>query len=472
MGRAILKNPGNSAKNVCFDQELISRYGGRGPRYTSYPTALQFDESLTVEKYKRAVSLSNDSERPLSLYVHIPFCESLCYYCACNKIVTRNAERVEKYLGHLYREIDLQGALFNNDRVVEQLHFGGGTPTYLNVEQLCDLMTHIAGSFKLDHSDNREFSIEVDPRTVNATTLKVLTDLGFNRLSLGIQDFEPEVQRAINRTQDKADVQALVDQARSVGFRSVSFDLIYGLPLQTVKSFDRTIDQVIAMQPDRLAVYNYAHLPERFKGQRMIREEDIPLAETKLQILDHTISKLSEAGYIYIGMDHFALPEDELVRAQRNNTLQRNFQGYSTHRDCDLIALGVSAIGHIGNTYVQNAATTMEYEALLEVGKLPVKRGIEVDADDQLRAQVIQELMCHDQLVFSDFSKSNNIDFHDYFAPELARLGPLADDGLVLIGPEGIQITAKGRLLLRSIAMAFDRYIAEDSNDGRFSKAI
>jgi len=472
MDRVRRQTSGNPAAAVCFDQELVARYGGRGPRYTSYPTALQFDESLTVGDYKQAVRLSNESGRPLSLYVHIPFCESLCYYCACNKIVTRNAERVEKYLGHLYREIELQAALFDDDRVVEQLHFGGGTPTYLNVEQLCDLMTHIASSFKLDHSEQREFSIEVDPRTVNATTLKVLADLGFNRLSLGIQDFEPEVQRAVNRVQTAEDVESLVEHAKSVGFNSISFDLIYGLPHQTVESFDRTLDKVIAMRPDRLAVYNYAHLPARFKGQRMINDEDIPSPETKLEILHHTISKLTDAGYVYIGMDHFALPEDELVLAQRNNTLQRNFQGYSTHRECDLVALGVSAIGHIGSTYSQNSSTTMEYEAILEVDELPIKRGIEVDADDQLRASVIQELMCNDQLVFGEFSKKNDIDFEDYFAPELARLEPLVDDGLILLGPEGIQITAKGRLLLRSIAMTFDRYLANDLNDGRFSKAI
>jgi oxygen-independent coproporphyrinogen-3 oxidase len=472
MGRAVLNGSGNPAKYVCFDQELIARYDGRGPRYTSYPTALQFDERLTVGQYKMAARTSNESQRPLSLYVHIPFCESLCYYCACNKIVTRTAERVDKYLGHLFREIELQGSLFDDDRIVEQLHFGGGTPTYLSVEQLCGLMTHIAGSFKLDHSNQREFSIEVDPRTVNAATIKVLVDLGFNRLSLGIQDFDPVVQKAVNRIQSAEDVRALVDHSRAAGFESVSFDLIYGLPNQSVESFDRTVDKVIAMQPDRLAVYNYAHLPGRFKGQRMIREEDIPLPETKLQILDHTISRLTDAGYVYIGMDHFALPDDELVKAQNNNTLQRNFQGYSTHRECDLVALGVSAIGHIGNTYAQNTTTTMEYEAMLEAGRLPVKRGIEVDADDQLRAKVIQQLMCHDRLDFADFGARNNIDFKAYFATEVSRLEPLADDGLILLGPEGTQITPKGRLLLRSIAMTFDRYLADDSNDGRFSRAI
>ncbi len=472
MSRPDPRRPEPIAQNVCFDPELIERYGGRGPRYTSYPTALQFDEAFTAEQYVQAASLSNETARPLSLYVHIPFCESLCYYCACNKIVTRNAERVDKYVRCLYREIEQQAALFDDDRAVEQLHFGGGTPTYLSNEQLCDLMTHLAGAFRLDTSDRHEFSIEVDPRTVDANSIQVLAGLGFNRLSLGIQDFEPDVQKAVNRIQSAEEVRALMKQARSLSFRSISFDLIYGLPHQTVDSFDRTLDQVIDMRPDRLAVYNYAHLPTRFKGQRMIADGDIPLAETKLKILQHTINKVCDAGYIYIGMDHFALPEDELVRAQRDNTLQRNFQGYSTHSDCDLIGLGVSAIGKIGNTFAQNTTKTAEYEELIQAGTLPLKRGFTVDADDQLRAKVIQELMCHDQLAFTEFGKQNDIVFADYFAPELSRLSPLVDDGLITLGSEGIHITPRGRLLLRSIAMTFDRYLADDLNDGRFSKAI
>lgn len=458
--------------SVCFDQGLVERYGGRGPRYTSYPTALQFDEEFTAARYEKAARLSNQSGRPLSIYVHIPFCPALCYYCACNKIVTRNAERIERYLDRLYREIELQATLFDHGRLVEQLHFGGGTPTYLSNEQLCELMTHLAGAFSLDTSERHEFSIEADPRTVDEVSLRILADLGFNRLSLGIQDFAPDVQKAVNRIQTAAEVGALVDHARSDGFESISFDLIYGLPHQTVESFDQTLNEVIQMRPDRLAVYNYAHLPDRFRGQRMIREQDLPLPATKLKILQHTIEKLTDAGYLYIGMDHFALPEDELVRAQRNGTLQRNFQGYSTHRDCDLIGLGVSAIGSIGNTYAQNATTTREYGSLIGAGRLPISRGIAVDADDQLRAKVIQELMCHDQLVFADFDSKNHIDFVRYFAAELARLAPLAGDGLVLLEPEGIQITPKGRLLLRSIAMTFDRYLADDLNNGRFSKAI
>ena len=458
--------------NVVFDSELVIRYGGRGPRYTSYPTALQFSESLTVDDYCARAEASNHTDVPLSLYVHIPFCHSLCYYCGCNKIVTRNAGRVATYMQNLYREFDLQSQLFDRTRLVEQLHFGGGTPTYLDEQQLRDLMQKIADSFTLDSSDAREFSIEVDPRTVDTDGIRLLSELGFNRLSLGVQDFEPTVQQAVNRLQSVEDVQALTDAARASGFGSISYDLIYGLPLQTVDSFNRTLSNVIEMRPDRLAVYNYAHLPERFKGQRMIDDAEIPLPETKLEILRCTIERLCAEGYVYIGMDHFALPDDELVIARHNGTLQRNFQGYSTHRDCDLVALGVSGIGSIGNMFAQNSITTMEYEAILEQQRLPVRKGILVDDDDLKRAAVIQALMCYDSLDFDAIGTEQGIDFRTYFAGEIARLRPLADDGLIELGDAGVTISAKGRLLLRSIAMVFDRYIDQKQNDNRFSKAI
>ena len=457
---------------VCFDTELIVRYGGRGPRYTSYPTALQFSDSLTADDYKAHAVASNDSDVPLSLYVHIPFCHSLCYYCGCNKIVTHNQARVDRYLEMLYREIDMQATLFNSGRKIEQLHFGGGTPTYLDRDQLSDLMAHLRNAFNFDESENREFSIEVDPRTVDAGRIRHLAELGFNRLSLGIQDFDPDVQEAVNRAQTPDEVRSLVRSAIDSGFGSISFDLIYGLPHQTVESFNTTLDLVIDMKPDRLAVYNYAHLPQRFKGQRMINSGDIPLPETKLELLHHTIDKLCDAGYVYIGMDHFALPEDELVRARSNGTLQRNFQGYSTHRQCDLISLGVSGIGNIGNMFAQNAITTMEYEALIEKGELPIRKGIEVDDDDLLRADVIQALMCYDSLSFDGFGTEHNIDFREYFADEIKRLAPLAADDLIELDQSGVVITQKGRLLLRSIAMVFDRYIDQSENDNRFSKAI
>jgi oxygen-independent coproporphyrinogen-3 oxidase len=457
---------------VCFDTELIVRHGGRGPRYTSYPTALQFSEELTAADYRENAIASNASGVPLSLYVHIPFCHTLCYYCGCNKIITRNKARVDRYMEMLYREIEMQSELFDKSRKIEQLHFGGGTPTYLNEDQLDDLMAKLRSAFNFDESDDREFSIEVDPRTVDEHSIRHLAGLGFNRLSLGIQDFDPIVQKAVNRTQTTDDVLNLVLTARESGFESISFDLIYGLPHQSVESFDQTLDLVIGMRPDRLAVYNYAHLPQRFKGQRMIDDADIPLPEVKLDILHRTIDTLCGAGYEYIGMDHFALPDDELVVARANGTLQRNFQGYSTHRECDLVALGVSAIGSIGNVFAQSAVTTMEYEALIENGQLPIRKGIAVDDDDLLRADVIQALMCYDKLSFEEFGEKHDIDFASYFAAEIERLQPLADDGLIDLDASGVNITQKGRLLLRSIAMVFDRYINQAQNDNRFSKAI
>jgi len=457
---------------VCFDTDLIVRYGGRGPRYTSYPTALQFSDVITPADYKANAIASNDSDVPLSLYVHIPFCHSLCYYCGCNKIVTRNEARVERYIEMLYREIEIQSELFDRSRKIEQLHFGGGTPTYLDNAQLSELMDKLRGAFNFDESENREFSIEVDPRTVDADGIRHLYSLGFNRLSLGIQDFDQNVQDAVNRRQTPEEVRLLMESAIAAGFGSISFDLIYGLPHQTVESFNRTLDIVINMKPDRLAVYNYAHLPQRFKGQRMINGDDIPLPEVKLELLHHTIDKLCAAGYIYIGMDHFALPDDELVRARQDGTLQRNFQGYSTHRQCDLVSLGVSGISNIGNMFAQNAITTMEYEAIIENGELPIRKGLLVDDDDQLRAGVIQSLMCYDSLSFDEYGAAHGIDFRNYFAREIERLGPLADDGLIELDVTGVAITQKGRLLLRSIAMVFDRYIDQAENDNRFSKAI
>lgn len=457
---------------IYFDRDLVERYGGRGPRYTSYPTALQFDVSFGEAEYRRHALASNASGRPLSLYVHIPFCESLCYYCACNKIVTRNQERVQKYMRHLNREIDMQSALYDRDRKVEQLHFGGGTPTYLGEGELRALMDHLRASFTFDETDAREFSIEVDPRTVDSDRMGVLAELGFNRLSLGVQDFDETVQRAVNRIQSADEVDGLLWDARDNKFKSVSFDLIYGLPHQTVETFDRTLEIVLEMRPDRLAIYNYAHLPARFKGQRMINDADIPLPATKLEILRHTIEKLGSSEYVYIGMDHFALPEDDLAMAQQDGTLQRNFQGYSTHGGCDLIGLGVSAIGSIGDTFAQNTTSTIEYETILHEGQLPIRKGIEVDSDDLIRASIINQLMCYDRLKFRDVENTHGISFHARFGGELERLKALEQDGLISIDDEEIRVSPSGRLLLRSIAMVFDRHLGNAATDGRFSKAI
>jgi len=460
--------------DIHFDSKLIARYGGTGPRYTSYPTAPHFSDEFTAGEYQRHALRSNEvlNPSPLSLYVHIPFCQSLCYYCACHKVITRNTDRVYMYMDNLYEEIDMQAALFDDDRVVEQIHFGGGTPTYLSDNQLYELLAHLRNRFNLQTGSEREFTIEVDPRSVTTHSIDVLAEIGFNRLSLGVQDFDAQVQQAVNRVQSAEDIIALVEHARSAKFRSISFDLIYGLPHQTEESFSRTLDTVVAMQPDRLAVYNYAHLPNRFKGQRMIKERDLPSPDVKLKILNRTIEKLGKASYTYIGMDHFALPDVELVTAQRNGTLQRNFQGYSTHRNCDLIGLGVSAIGNIDNAFSQNASTTAEYQLALETGKLPIQRGIEVDHDDRIRAEVIQQLMCYGRVDYLYFQQHLDTDFPSYFNSELTRLAPLQRDGLVELSPNRIQITATGRMLLRAVAMVFDRYLASESSDRRFSQTI
>ena len=457
---------------VRFDAELIARYDSRGPRYTSYPTAPQFTGGFTANDYRDFAQRSNATNTPLSLYVHIPFCESLCYYCGCNKIITRNQARVSRYLRDLHREIDMQADLFAPSRRVEQLHLGGGTPTYLSVEQMAELMDKLASRFQFAAPHEREFSIEVDPRTVTGSSLETLADLGFNRLSLGIQDFDASVQNAVNRVQSEAAVAELLTTARDSDFKSISFDLIYGLPLQTTAGFDKTLQSVIDMRPDRLAVYNYAHLPSRFKGQRMIDAAHIPAPETKLEILRLTIERLCDAGYSYIGMDHFALPDDDLVKARNNHTLQRNFQGYSTHKRCDLIGLGVSSIANVGNSYSQNSITTMEYELIIESGRLPITKGLAIDDDDVLRADVIQALMCYDQLDFDEFGRRHDISFRDYFADELMRLKTLAADRLIEIDGSGITVTACGRLLMRNIAMQFDRHLNKAANSEQFSKAI
>lgn len=460
--------------DVCFDLDLITRYGGTGPRYTSYPTALQFTDAFNAEDHKKFASQSNQLPipRPLSVYVHIPFCQTLCYYCGCTKIVTRNQQRVTDYLGSLYREIELQAALFDKDRVVEQLHFGGGTPTYLAEDQLREVMRRLSANFDLQKTPDREFSIEIDPRTVDLNAIDTLAELGFNRLSMGIQDFDPQVQKAVNRIQSEESVRELTEKSRAAGFESISFDLIYGLPGQTVESFSRTLDTVIDLAPDRIAVYNYAHLPQRFKGQRMIKSEEIPSPDVKLDILNSSISKLIDARYEYIGMDHFALPDDELAVAQRTGELQRNFQGYSTHRSCDLIGLGISSISHIGDSFSQNVVGTASYAEILAQGKLPIQRGLVLNDDDRLRGAVIQQMMCFGYIDFDYFSQKFNIDFTEYFAAELQRLKPLEKDNLITTNTRRVDITTRGRLLLRTVARVFDIYSGDQSLSQRFSQTI
>jgi len=456
---------------LIFDAELIRRYDKAGPRYTSYPTAVQFRETFGEAEYRAAALASNAGHAPLSLYFHLPFCDTVCYYCACNKIVTKNRQRTAPYLERLFREIELQAALFDRSRPVEQLHWGGGTPTFLSVDEMRALMNKTRKHFNLRDDDSGEYSIEVDPREANAEIIALLRELGFNRLSLGVQDFDPTVQKAVNRIQSEAETFAVLDAARATGFRSVNMDLIYGLPHQTVASFAATLDKVIAAGPDRLSVFNYAHLPELFKTQRQIDAASLPAAGEKLAILQHTIERLTAAGYVYIGMDHFARPDDELAVAQREGGLYRNFQGYSTHADCDLVAMGITAIGKIADTYSQNVKTLDEYAALLDAGRLPVFRGIVLGDDDKLRRAIITQLICHFELNFARIEQLYPIRFRDYFAAELDECKAMQADGLLDVQADCLIVRPAGKLLIRNICMVFDTYLRA-AQQQRFSKVI
>jgi oxygen-independent coproporphyrinogen III oxidase len=452
---------------------VLRRFDVAGPRYTSYPTADRFVEAFGVDEYGQALQqrrAAGASAQPLSLYVHIPFCESLCYYCACNKIVTRQRGRAREYLGYLKREVELQAAQLGRGALVNQLHLGGGTPTFLDDSSLTELMVLLEGAFTF--ASDAERSIEIDPRTVDAGRLAHLAALGFNRLSFGVQDFDPDVQKAVHRIQPAAQVFELVAQARALGFDSINVDLIYGLPLQSAASFDHTLAQVCELRPDRIALYAYAHLPERFKPQRRIANEDLPEASVKVQMLSRSIAALTAAGYVYIGMDHFALPDDPLAVAKRQGRLHRNFQGYSTKPDCDLVAIGVSAIGRIGATYSQNAKTLEEYYDHLDQGRLPVVRGVALTRDDVLRRAVIMALMCQGYVDFEAMELAHLVDFRRYFAPEFAALGSLAEKGLVQLGDRAIEVTPMGWFFVRAIAMAFDRYLQAAADRKRFSRIV
>jgi oxygen-independent coproporphyrinogen-3 oxidase len=462
------------AQHIVFDIDLIKRYDQTGPRYTSYPTAAQFHTGILERDYRKWARHSNEDPipRPLSLYFHIPFCDTVCYYCACTKVVTKNHQRADEYLEYLCREIALQGLLFDPDRIVEQLHWGGGTPTFLDNDQIRKLMDCTTRHFPLLSDDSGEYSIEIDPRSVDADKLQVLREAGFNRISLGVQDVNAEVQKAVNRKQSRELTQEITTQARELGFKSINMDLMYGLPLQTVASFEQTLDAVIEMNPDRIAAYNYAHLPERFKPQRRIDEADLPSADEKLALLQHTIEHLSGAGYVYIGMDHFAKPDDELTIAQKNGSLQRNFQGYSTHVDCDLVSVGMSAIGHVCDNYSQNVRKLDEYYELLDAGKLPLERGIELEPDDLLRRDVITRLMCNFVLDIKALESKWHFDFHSHFKTELENLQTMQADGLLLLEDDILRVLPAGRLLVRNICMVFDRYLRNGKDSSRFSRVI
>ncbi|NOQ63125.1 MAG: oxygen-independent coproporphyrinogen III oxidase [Methyloprofundus sp.] len=457
-------------QSVKFDLKLINRYDKSGPRYTSYPTALELHDGFTQQDYRQQIELSNARGGPLSLYFHVPFCDTVCYYCACNKIITKNREHAEPYLANLFKEIELQGALFDKTRTVNQLHWGGGTPTFLDYDQMSRLMAATHQHFNLKDDDTGEYSIEIDPRATDDKTIKQLRELGFNRISLGVQDFDPAVQKAVNRIQSEAQTFAVLEAARKEGFRSTSIDLIYGLPLQTVASFSVTLDKILAVEPSRFSIFNYAHLPARFKTQRQINEADMPSAEVKLDILQMIMQRLQEAGYVYIGMDHFAKPDDELAIAQRENKLYRNFQGYSTHSDCDLVGFGITSIGRVGDSYVQNEKDLLSYDLVIGDGQLPVFKGYTLNDDDKLRRAVITQLICHFSLDFSVIEAQYKIQFKDYFSDELQMLQGMQQDGLLTVDEQGIAVLTAGRLLIRNICMCFDRYL--NSKTQQFSKVI
>ena len=453
--------------------DLLRQMDLSGPRYTSYPTADRFVEAFGEVDYAQALEQRRTGlarSSALSLYVHIPFCESLCYYCGCNKIVTRHHDRAQEYLRYLNRELDLHLAHLGAGQSLSQVHLGGGTPTFLDDHELRSLISMIKRGFRL--VPGGEYSIEVDPRTVTPERLAVIAELGFNRLSFGVQDFDPAVQRAVHRVQPAEQVFGLVQAARSLGFESINVDLIYGLPLQTPESFDRTLAQVTQLRPDRVALYAYAHLPDRFKPQRRIVAAELPPPAAKISMLAQSLEAFEQAGYVYVGMDHFALPDDALAVARRQGRLHRNFQGYSTQPDCDLIALGVSAIGRVGATYSQNAKTLDDYYDRLKQGRLPVVRGLALTRDDLIRRSVIMALMCQGELQFEALELAFLIDFKSYFASELQALSVLQAQALVQVSDSAMTVTAQGWFFVRAVAMVFDRYLQADRNRSRFSKII
>lgn len=454
--------------------DLLRRHDVPGPRYTSYPTADRFVDAFgpadLLAALDQRLATPGSAAQPLSLYVHIPFCEQLCYYCACNKIITKHHDRAGPYLALLEREASLYAQRIGPHQQVSQLHLGGGSPTFLSDAELGSLVAMLRERFTF--MSGAECSIEVDPRTVDGGRLQALAALGFNRVSFGVQDFDPAVQQAVHRVQPYAQVAALMAEARRIGFDSVNVDLIYGLPRQTPESFARTLVQVAGLRPDRIALYGYAHLPERFKPQRRLSAADLPEAAARVQMLEQALGAFLGAGYDHVGMDHFALPQDALAVARRQGRLHRNFQGYSTQPDCDLIGLGVSAIGRVGATYSQNARTLDEFRDRLEQDRLPVARGLALTRDDLVRRAVIMGLMCQGQVVFESIDVAWLVDFRRYFAAELRELQALEEEGLLKVDDQGLQLNARGWYFVRSVAMVFDRYLQADRQRTRFSRVL
>lgn len=450
-----------------WNDSLINKYNISGPRYTSYPTALSLESGYSQKELQAAITGSKS--RSLSLYIHIPFCHQLCYYCGCNKIITRHQSKADVYLDYLEQEIAAKAPLFSEYRV-EQLHLGGGTPTFLTTEQMTRLIEMLNSAFNFSQSAQR--GIEIDPRSLAPNMMRHLHDLGFNRVSFGVQDFNDEVQAAVNRPQHLDEVLAILTEARTLGFKSINMDMIYGLPFQTVESYKQTVEQLIALSPDRVSVFNYAHLPDRFAAQRKLKESDMPSAGEKLEIFKQTLEQMTSAGYQFIGMDHFAKKDDELAMAQNEGHLHRNFQGYTTHGECDLLGLGVSSISQIGHMILQNEKELKPYYQALSDKRCAITKGITLSGDDEIRAAVIKQLICHFELDKKVFEQRYDINFDEYFAQALNALEPLAADGLVELNEHTIKVTSSGNLFIRIICMCFDAYLQNQIKNTRFSRVI
>ena len=450
-----------------FDVDLINKYNRSGPRYTSYPTANNFSE-LSLQDYQQQSALSNQRKTSISLYCHIPFCNTVCYYCGCNKFVTKDKSMAEPYIEALFKEVDMQSPLFDKGRLVEQMHFGGGTPTFLSGEQIIRLSNKLQQSFNF--STDGEYSIEIDPRGIDESLIESLAIARFNRISLGVQDFDLEVQKAINRVQSFKQTKAVIGMSRENGFKSISIDLIYGLPRQSEDTFKRTLERVQELRPERISLFNYAHLPELFKPQRRINIEELPSPSEKLDIFQHSLEYLIGLGYVYIGMDHFALPDDPLAIAQSEGNLYRNFQGYSTHSECDIIGLGLSSIGQVADSFSQNEKNLEKYYQALESGQLPIVKGLIINQDDKIRRELIMELICHFEVSISSLEQRYSINFKNYFANSLEKLEEMQNDGLVVLTNDSIKVMDKGKLLVRNICMIFDNYLKSSSTS--FSKTI
>jgi len=455
-----------------FNLDLIHKYDKAGPRYTSYPTAPMFHTGIGPDDYVASLKRAACKDAPISLYMHVPFCDTVCYYCGCNKVVTKQRERAVPYVQYLLKEIDLLADAIGNRRTVSQLHWGGGTPTFLSEEQIRSLMSKLHDRFHFAPDKDGEYGIEIDPRECNDNTVRILREVGFNRMSMGVQDFEPAVQKAVNRIQSKKETLAVLEEARAHGFQSINIDLMYGLPLQTAETFNRTLDTIIDFSPDRIALFNYAHLPKMFMPQRRINESELPTPAEKLDILELSIERLLAAGYVFIGMDHFAKPDDELTIAQREGKLYRNFQGYSTHADAELLGLGITSIGYVDSAFFQNEKTLDAYYAAIDAGRFPVFRGYRLSEEDHLRRHVIMRLMCDFALNFMTVEEKFNINFASHFAMELEELTDMAGDGLLELHEDGLTVLPSGRLLIRNISMVFDEYLRNRQQEVKFSKVI